>query len=775
MRIGVDTGGTFTDCVVADGSDVRILKVFSTPEDAARAVVEGVHRLAGENAEKSFDIIHGTTVGTNSLLERRGARVALVTTAGFEDLIEIGRQARPNLYDLNVRREPPLVPRSMRWGVRERTTAEGTALFQPKAADLRRLLAKIKRSRAESIAVCFLFSFANPASERVVARALRRLAIPVSVSHEILPEFREYERLSTVVINAYLAPRLGVYLGRLEAVFEPGRSKFENRNSKIDSRVSNTQARVSSLPPTSNLELRPLASGGRVHVMQSSGGITSAERAAREPVRTILSGPAGGVAAAAWLAGRLRVRQAISLDMGGTSTDVCLLDGGRPQTTHETTFGGLPIAVPVLDVHSVGAGGGSLARIDAGGALRVGPESAGAVPGPVCYGRGATLLTVTDANLLLGRLDPDHFLGGTFRLDLAAAEKAFLSFLRQQPRRSGSSASNPTPLGARASGPPDGEQSRRSMAFNSTVLRPPLELARGMIAVVNANMERALRVISVERGHDPRDFTLISFGGAGGLQAADLARTLGMARVIVPQNPGGFSALGVLLSDVVRDISQSVLLPLPRVGPRLPSGVRSLSDFVKLLERRFKDLEQAGRTELRGEGFPAQRVQIERRLAVRYVGQAYELSIPFTARFVDLFHREHETAYGHAQPDRSLEVVSLHVRLTIPTPKPRLETGNWKLETGESKIKNRKSKLEIGTPKLHTRKGLDGAVVKEKSVWFEGALYTTPLYRRDQLPGGTRFRGPAIVVEYSSTTVVPPDFECLVDEYRNLVLERRNL
>jgi N-methylhydantoinase A len=748
MRIGVDTGGTFTDCVTFDGSEVRILKIFSTPDDSSGAALEGVRKLAERQAGEHIKVIHGTTVGTNSLLERRGARVALVTTAGFEDLIEIGRQARPNLYDLQVRREPPLVPRSMRWGVRERTTADGTALLRPKPAELRRLLTEIKRSRAESIAVCFLFSFANPASEQAVAHVLRHLAIPLSVSHEILPEFREYERLSTVVINAYLAPRLGAYLGRLQQVFQTGNWKLETGKSKLEEGkpVSSFEFRNSnSQVPASSFQLPQRR--GRVYVMQSNGGITSAERAAREPVRTILSGPAGGVAAAAWLAEKLGIRQAISLDMGGTSTDVCLLVGG-PQTTHETALGGLPVAVPVLDVHSVGAGGGSLARIDAGGALRVGPESSGAVPGPVCYGGGGTQPTVTDANLLLGRLDPDHFLGGTFRLDLAAAKKAFLSFLRHPPRPSVAGQAGETPA---LPGSP-----------NSKAFRTPSELARGMIAVVNGNMERALRVISVERGHDPRDFALISFGGAGGLHAADLARALGIARVIVPQNPGGFSALGVLLADIVKDVSQTVLLPVAPGGLR--PGVRTPPVFVKDLECRFKDLEQTGRSDLKGEGFPTQRVRIERRLAIRYVGQAYELSIPFTPRFADVFHREHERAYGHAQSDRPLEIVSLQVRLTIPTPKPHLETG-------KSKIEDRKSKLEIGKPKRHTRKGLDGAIVKKKLVWFEGGLRTTPLYSRDRMPPRVRFRGPAVVVEYSSTTVVPPDYDCAVDEYRNLVLE----
>jgi N-methylhydantoinase A len=743
MRIGVDTGGTFTDCVMFAGSEIRMLKVFSTPTDSSRAILDGVRRLAEGEAAERLDIIHGTTVGTNSVLERQGARVALVTTAGFEDLIEIGRQARPSLYDLNVQREPPLVPRSMRWGIRERTAVGGLVLSRPKTAEVRRLSAEIKRSRAEAIAVCFLFSFANSASERAVARVLRRLGIPVSVSHEILPEFREYERLSTVVINAYLAPRLGAYLVRLQAAFELGNWKLETGNSKLKTGNSKFEAqtaaslRSASIPrgkfPISSFQFLPRR--GRVYVMQSSGGITSAEHAAREPVRTILSGPAGGVAAASWVAETLRISRAISFDMGGTSTDVCLLSG-RPRTTHETTLGGLPVAVPVLDVRSVGAGGGSLARIDAGGALRVGPESSQAVPGPICYGRGGMLPTVTDANLLLGRLDPDYFLGGTFRLDLGRTEKAFVSFLRHRPGR---------PL---------------SVASNSQAFRTPLELARGIISVVDANMEGALRLISVERGHDPRDYALICFGGAGGLHAADLARALGLARVIVPQNPGGFSALGALLSDIVKDVSQSVLLPVPGTARSPETAARRRLDFVKHLECRFKDLEHSGRAALKIEGFPAASARCERRLDVRYAGQAYELSIPFRARFTDLFHREHERAYGHAQPGRGLEVVNLRVRLTIPTTKPRFETGESKLETGNWKI-------ETGKPP-------SAAIVKRKAVWFEGRLRTTPVYSRDRLPLGVRFQGPGVVVEYSSTTVVPPDYECEVDEYRNLVLMRRS-
>ena len=365
MRIGVDTGGTFTDCVVRDGSRFKILKMFSTPDDPAKAIVQASRHLAGRRPGDALTLIHGTTVSTNSVLERHGARVALLTTAGFEDLIEIGRQNRPELYNLDVRRDPPLVARPLRWGVEERTAADGKIILRPTPAGIRRLRQQVKRSRAESVAVCFLFSFQNPQNERAVARALRQLGLPVSVSHEILPEFREYERLSTVVINAYLAPRLGRYLARLEQEtklrFVVGKRTEGGKRQK---------------------------GGTRVYVMQSSGGITTAARAAREPVRTILSGPAGGVVAAAWLADSVGIGRAISFDMGGTSTDVCLLDGA-PRTTHETTLGDLPVAVPVLDVHSVGAGGGSLARLDAGGALRVGPEKRrlGSRPGLLRQGR----------------------------------------------------------------------------------------------------------------------------------------------------------------------------------------------------------------------------------------------------------------------------------------------------------------------------------------------------------------------------------------------------
>jgi len=696
MRLGVDTGGTFTDCVILERGEIKILKVFSTPEDASRGILEGVRRLAESiQAAGSLEIIHGTTVGTNSLLERQGARVALVTTEGFEDLFEIGRQARPRLYDLEVRQAPPLVSRRLRFGVRERTAADGAILKRPSPADLARLLSKLKRSRVESIAICFLFSYLNPANERVVARALKRLQLPISVSHEILPEFREYERLATVVINAFLAPRMGEYLKRLEhgvgVVGQNGVRPWGERRS-------------------------PLPNGdapGRVYVMQSSGGITTAARAAREPVRTILSGPAGGVVASTWLAQRLGISRALSFDMGGTSTDVCLIDG-QPRTTNETTLGGLPVAVPVLDVHSVGAGGGSLARLDAGGALRVGPESAGAKPGPMCYRKGGAQPTVTDANLLLGRLDPDHFLGGEFRLDLRAAEQGFTDFLRRHSHKIG--------------------------------FKTVPELAAGIVAVSSATMEKALRVISVERGHDPREFTLICFGGGGGLHAADLARALRLPKVVVPRNPGAFSALGILLSDVIRDSVRSVLLSVPEEGRH--SSHRT-AGFWHELGKRFATLERASRAELQHEGFSVELARAERRLDLRYAGQSYELSVPFRRDFRQLFHEQHEKAYGYAHPGRTLEIVNVRLRLTIQTPKPPARA------------------RRMGNPDVAR------AVVTTKPVWFAGRFHSTRFYDRERLEAGANLVGPAVVVEYSSTTVIPPDFECHVDEFLNLALEGR--
>src|SRR5438128_7306384 len=437
LRIAIDTGGTFTDCVWLEGGRLRLLKVFSTPADPSQAIVNALRKIGHRD---DWVLLHGTTVGTNTLLQRKGARVAFVTTAGFEDSIEIGRQARPRLYDFFFERIPPLVAGDMRFGVAERTSPEGKILTSPSQGALTKLARRIWRKQPSAIAISLLFSFANSRNEQQVARKLRRLKIPLSISHEILPEFREYERASTVVANAYLQPVMQSYLQRLQG-------RLPRRDS-------------------------------RAFVMQSSGGITALKGAAREPVRTVLSGPAGGVVGAAAMARRSGFERVITFDMGGTSTDVALVEG-TPRAASEGEIAGLPVRVPMLDIHTVGAGGGSLARFDAAGALRVGPQSAGADPGPICYGRGAQP-TVTDANLLLGRLRPEQFLGGELPLDLERAQKLVRAWLK----RGGS----PMSLDA---------------------------FAAGVVRVVNANMEKALRVVSIERGHDPRAFTLVAFGGAG--------------------------------------------------------------------------------------------------------------------------------------------------------------------------------------------------------------------------------------------------------------------
>ena len=493
LRIAIDTGGTFTDCVWVEGGVLRTLKVFSTPDDPSRAISEALRKMG---AGASVTLLLGTTVGTNALLQRKGARVALITTAGFEDVIEIGRQARRRLYDFFFDRIQPLVARELRFGVPERVDAEGKILERPSDRELARLQQAVRASEPDAIAIALLFSFANPANEIAVASALAELGKPLSVSHRILPEFREYERTSTVVVNAYLQPLMQNYLEKLAQRVD----ELDLQGPKPASLVDESGTAEAVPSPPSAEKNRP-----HIFVMQSSGGITALESAAREPVRTVLSGPAGGLVGASESAARSGFHKILSFDMGGTSTDVALVEGdARPGGQSEVA--GFPVGVPMLDIHTVGAGGGSLARFDAGGALLVGPESAGADPGPICYGRG-TQPTVTDANLLLGRLRPNRFLGGEFTLDLERTRRIAKEWLRDQ---------------------------RSALTLE--------QFAAGVVRVVNANMERALRVVSIERGFDPREFALVAFGGAGGLHACELADALAIPTVIIPARPGALSA-----------------------------------------------------------------------------------------------------------------------------------------------------------------------------------------------------------------------------------------
>ena len=536
LIIAIDTGGTFTDCVYRIGSRIEVFKLPSTPDDPSRAILEAVRKIASIVPAASVEVRHGTTVATNALLERKGARVAFVTTAGFEDTLAIARQARPDLYDWNHHRPAPVT--ELCFGVTERIGPNGEVLLAPTNSALDELRRAIRKSKAESIAVSLLFSFANPAHEQSVAKALEPLHLPISLSHQILPEFREYERGSTVALNAYLAPRMQQYIRALER----GLAK---RNASLS-------------------------------IMQSSGGILSATSAAREPVRTILSGPAGGVIGALSVARAAGIERILTFDMGGTSTDVALLDTTRePPTSTEGQVAGLPVGVPMLDIHTVGAGGGSIAWMDTAGALQVGPQSAGAAPGPACYGRG-DCATVTDANLLLGRLHPDHFLGGAMHLEQSRARKALSAI------------------------------SARSFATLE-------HLAEGILRVANARMESALRRVSVERGHDPRTFTLLAFGGAGPLHACALAEALGIRRVLIPSAPGALSALGILDADLRREFSRTVML--------VPGSPQ--------IEHAFRALESEARGAFSAEGA---RAVLTRSADLRYHGQGFELRVELVSQ-----------------------------------------------------------------------------------------------------------------------------------------------
>ena len=570
--VGVDTGGTFTDFVLLRDGELQVHKVLSTPVDPASAILQGLEELGVHRNLEA--LVHGSTVATNAVLERKGVRTGLITTEGFRDVLEIGRQTRPKLYSIRVEREPALVSRELRVEVLERLNELGDVLIPLDEDSVDEAIAVLKRADVQSVAICLLFSFANPDHERRVARAARAAGVHVSASSEVLPEFREYERTSTVVLNAYVAPIMDRYLGRLEQ----------------------------SLPADAPLR-----------IMQSNGGSISAATARQEAARTLLSGPAAGVVGAAYVASAAGFEHSISFDMGGTSTDVALIDGGVTETT-DGTIGGHPTKLPMIDIHTVGAGGGSIAWFDSGGALRVGPLSAGADPGPAAYGRGGAEPTVTDANVVLGRLIPEVFLGGGMVLDRDAALTAVAEIAER---------------------------------LGSTVE----EAALGIVRVANANMEAAIRVISVERGHDPRLFTLVAFGGAGPLHACELAGALRIPRVLVPSTPGVLSALGMLTADVLKDYVQTVMV--------------SSGEASGKVEPVFAELEQRGRDDLRREGIEPERVVIERYLDLRYVGQSYELLVPYDGdldEVITRFHQAHDRRFGYSDPGERVQVVNVRLK-----------------------------------------------------------------------------------------------------------------
>ncbi len=631
MRIGVDAGGTFTDFIVLeDDGRLQTFKLRSNPSAPAEVILEGLNRAAGR---ARADVVHGSTVATNALLERKGARTALVTTAGFEDVIQIARQNRAELYNLTPLPRPPLVPSELRFGIDERVHFDGAIEKRPEPKQVETLKKRLHRAKVDSIAICFLHAYRVSENEQIVAEALADLGY-VSTSHEICPEFREYERTSTTVINAYVGPLMDRYLEQLEN-----------------------------------------GCRHRLSIMQSNGGFMSAREARRHAVRTVLSGPAGGVVGAmemARLSGHTRI---LGFDMGGTSTDVSLCDG-KPRESMEASVEGFPIRVPMLDIHTVGAGGGSIARVDEGGLLRVGPESAGADPGPACYGIGDRA-TVTDAHVVLGRIASDQLVGGEMQLDIERAGRAI-------------------------------DTVAQALKLDR------IAAAAGIVRVANANMERAIRLVSVERGHDPRDFALVAFGGCGGLHACEMAAELGMRTVIVPDYAGALSALGMLMADNVRDYA---------------AGVLSRPD----LEKVFRELERTARREMKG-------ANLERLADIRYAGQSYELTIPWQPESPgEPFHREHQRIYGYADTKRPVEIVTLRVRSITFAPKPKIA---------------KPTQLNNGKP-------------VSRRIYSDGKFRDAAVYTRDQL---TKANGPVLVVDYGSTTLVPAGWTVLSDRAGNLVL-----
>ncbi len=649
--LGVDTGGTFTDFVLWDGERLRVHKVLSTPEAPERAILQGVRDLGLDPT--GLRMVHGSTVATNAVLEGKGVRTLLVTNRGFADLLTIGRQNRSELYDLQPTPQPPPVPPDMCHETGGRLTADGRWLEPLTEADLEALRRTVARLRPEAVAVNLLFSWLDDAAERALAAALPG-GVFVSLSSQVLPEIREYERGIATWLNAWVGPRVEGYLGRLQRGLQ----------------------------------------GGRLSVMQSSGDTVAAEQAGRHAVRMLLSGPAGGLVAARYVGRAAGCERLLTFDMGGTSTDVALIDGA-PRLTSEGRIGRWPVAVPMVEMHTIGAGGGSIAWLDSGGMLQVGPESAGADPGPACYGRGGERPTVTDANLVLGRLLPDAFLGGNMRLDRAAAKAAV-------------------------------DRLARAMGFSVEAA------ARGIVAVANENMARALRAISVQRGVDPSGFTLVSFGGAGGLHVCDLAESLGMTQAMVPVHGGVLSALGMLVASPGRQLSRS------RPG-------RLSAHDADELESAFAAMAAEGRTALEREGVAPEAVRLEPSLDLRYEGQSYTLNVPWSGdpdAAAEAFHRRHEKRYGH-RLDLPVERVNLRLAVRGPALTVALEERHAVAPCGP-----------------------------ERKVPVVGLPSPVPQWRRERLAPGQVVEGPAIITEAVATTWLAPEWRAMVDTVGNLMLER---
>jgi N-methylhydantoinase A len=661
-RVGVDVGGTFTDLVVVEDGRVTVRKTPSTPSAPEQGVFDALD--AAEAGGATF-FGHGTTVATNAVLEGTWADTALVTTEGFRDVLEIGRQDRPDLYDATTAKPEPIVPRDRRLAVTERVSHRGEVETPLTEEAVDAAVAAVP-AEVDSVAVCLLFAFENPAHERRLAEAFEREGYDVSTSHEVLPEIREFERTATTALNAALAPVMRGYLDALaDGVAQRG------------------------LPSA--------------RIMASSGGLVAAPAAAARPVETLLSGPAAGVQGAAYVGEAAGVENLVTMDMGGTSCDVSLVRDGEPVVTSEATVGDYPASVPTVDVHTVGAGGGSVAWVDEGGALRVGPRSAGASPGPVCYGRGGERPTVTDAHVVLGRIDPADF------VDEPASEATVRA------------------------------------AFDSAVADPlgltVEEAAQGVVDVADANMERALRVVSVERGHDPREFGLVAYGGAGPLHAARLGERLGVDRVLVPAAAGVLSALGLLCGDVTYGFGRTMVRRWEAVDP---------GDVADVLA----EFRSAGEAKLADAGVPSDRRRFDRRVDVRYRGQSFTLTVDLPdgdvteaalATVRDRFHERHRERYGHAAPGEPLELVAVRADARGVVDPPALESDR---------------PVATDTPDP----------TRSRDVTFEGTVRETAVYDREALAPGHEFDGPALVTGGETTLVLPPDHRATVDRAGNVVV-----
>lgn len=656
IRIGVDTGGTFTDFVLEKDGEITINKLPSTPHNPSFSIIQGIKSLLQKDS--SFMVIHGTTVATNALLERKGGRIALITTKGFEDVLRIGRQTRQNLYQLGGEQHLPLLPPNFCFTVEERTRASGKIEKEVDVEELENVLEKIKKKNIQTVAVCLINSYANPKNEQIIHKRLKKERLPSSISTNILPEYREYERTALTTVNTYLLPVMDHYLSDLL-------QKIPSKNLRI---------------------------------MQSNEGHISPSTAKDEPIRTTLSGPAGGVVGAFRLGETVGFEKIITFDMGGTSCDVSLVDG-QIRRTNENFIGDFPIRLPVIDIHSVGAGGGSIAHLDKGGSLRVGPQSAGANPGPACYGK-SLFPTVTDANLVLGRLDPDSFLGGNMTL---------------YPHRS--------------------RQALQKIA--QKINKSVEETAQGIIDIANANMEKAIRVISVERGFDPRNFSLFSFGGAGGMHAADMASHLQMNRVVIPKNAGVLSALGLLLADSIKDYSRSLLKSVQRI-------------HRTELEKQYNQLKQKSFEEMKKEGYTKKSIHIHPLIDLRYEGQSYEITLPYR-NFQSLcsdFHKAHEKMYSYHHPNRAVEIVNIRMKAVGLGRKLRLP--KFPLEESSA----------------------EKAYLKTQILHYEGKKYKAWVYDRETLKPGNQIAGPALIVDYESTIFLPPFHSLRVDGYLNTIIQK---